>query len=97
MDNVLALLAQLRPANLSMLLFADSRQWGRTEIPASSGDASIVVALPITTSNIINKLSACVSPTGITGVDTPNNSQIIVRRAGAWSGQLVVYWLLICN
>ena len=85
------------PVPVLWLSFFVDRQWGRTEIPASSGDASIVVALPITTSNIINKLSACVSPTGITGVDTPNNSQIIVRRAGAWSGQLVVYWLLICN
>ena len=73
------------------------KQWGRTEIPASNGDASIVVTLPITANNILAAISACLSPLGVTGIDTPNNSRIVVRRSGSWSGQLVVYWLIMCN
>lgn len=72
-------------------------QWGRTEIPASSSDAAITVTLPLTSSSIINALSACLSPLGATGLDTPNNTKIIVKRSGAWPGQLIVYWLLVCR
>ena len=74
-------------------------QWGKTSVPASSKEREeVIVKIPITVTSILNILSSCESPVGITRVGDPTTSTVTVVRGGPWpDGSLVVDWVLLCK